>query len=302
MAKVGIPLFFACVLGAGLSLVCVSFASDTIIVEENVTYGRVDDVELKLDVARPKNGPGLFPAIVFIHGGGWAGGERSSYKGLIRKAAERGYFAATISYRLTGFDPQTNTGKTPFPAQIQDCKCAIRWVRSVASKYSIDPERIGVTGGSAGGHLSLLVALMDDKTGPESTGGHAEFSSQVCAVANYCGVTDVALEYQDMEQVRPFLQALCIGTPESNPEGYRIASPVNHVSKDDPPVLTLHGDKDELVPVSQAYAIDKALRDAGLPHELVILKGEGHAIKAPEADVAFWSFIEKHVKGKSSPN
>lgn len=78
MSKVGIPLFFLCVLGAGLSLVCVSFASDNVIVEENVTYGRVGDIELKLDMARPKSGPGPFPAIVFIHGGGWAGGERSS--------------------------------------------------------------------------------------------------------------------------------------------------------------------------------------------------------------------------------
>jgi acetyl esterase/lipase len=132
-----------------------------IVIEENITYGKAGDTELKLDLARPQ-GDGPFPAIVFIHGGGWYQGNPQGYRGQIQEAARRGYVAATISYRLMQFDEskkETTTATPIFPAQIHDAKAAIRWVRANASKYHINPNRIGVTGGSAGGHLSLLVGL-----------------------------------------------------------------------------------------------------------------------------------------------
>ena len=134
-----------------------------IVVEENITYGKAGDTELKLDLARPQ-GDGPFPAIVFIHGGGWYQGNRQGYRGQIQEAAKRGYVAATISYRLMQFDEskkETTTATPIFPAQIHDAKAAIRWLRANAKKYHVDPDRIGVTGGSAGGHLSLLGGLTD---------------------------------------------------------------------------------------------------------------------------------------------
>jgi acetyl esterase/lipase len=274
-------------------------AGDGYIVEENLTYGQVNDVALRLDLARPQNSQGPFPAIVFIHGGAWAGGERKSYRSLIERAADKGYVAVQISYRLTEPDPVTHVAKVPFPAQIQDCKCAVRWLRSVADRYQIDKDRIGVTGGSAGGHLSLLVGLMGDDAGMEGNGGHAEYSSRVRAVVNYCGPTDLVAEYKDVAVVQPFLIALCGGTPETAADSYLKASPIHWMTSDDPPVLTLHGDLDDIVPVTQARLLDAAMTNAGLPHELIVIEGQGHAFKgesAQRAENALWAFFEKHLK------
>ena len=126
-----------------------------------------------------------FPAIVFIHGGGWYQGSRQGYRGQIMEAARRGYVAATISYRLMKFDEEKNettTAAPNFPAQIHDAKAAIRWQRANANNYHVDPDRIGVTGGSAGGHLSLLVGLTDARSNLEGDGGNPDQSSRVQAV------------------------------------------------------------------------------------------------------------------------
>lgn len=276
------------------------FAADDIVVEENITYGKGGDVDLQLDLARPKDGVGPFPAIVFIHGGGWSGGDRQGYRGLLETAAKRGYVAVAITYRLTQPNPETKVGKHPYPAQIHDCKCAVRWLRSVADKYHVDKNRIGVTGGSAGGHLSLLVGLTDDKAGLEGNGGHADQSSRVQAVVNVYGPTDLSTAYADVPRVRDLVIALCGGTPESAAENYKAASPVTYVSKDDPPVLTLHGDQDNIVLVSQATLLDAAMKKRGARHELVILKDQGHGFSgdaAKQANDATWAFFDRELKG-----
>ncbi len=169
-----------------------------IVIEENITYGKAGDTELKLDLARPQ-GDGSFPAIVFIHGGGWYQGNRQGYRGQIQEAARRGYVAATIGYRLMQFDEskkETTTATPIFPAQIHDAKAAIRWLRANATKYHINPNRIGVTGGSAGGHLSLLVGLTDPASGLEGDSGNPEQSSRVQAVVNVFGPTDMVFCYE----------------------------------------------------------------------------------------------------------
>ena len=274
---------------------------DEIVVEQNLTYGSAGDVELKLDLARPKSGIGPFPAVVFIHGGAWAGGTRTDYRSTIERAAKNGYVAVSIDYRLTQVDLTTRLGKVPFPAQIHDCKCAVRWLRSVAETYQIDVKHIGVTGGSAGGHLCLLVGMMNAKANMEGDGGHANYSSEVQAVVNYCGPTELSKEYNDVKDVQIFLHALCGGTPENAAETYRTASPVTYVSKDVPPVLTCHGDNDVIVPVSQAILLDETMKKAGAQHELLILKGQGHAFEGEtgkQAEKAMWAFFDKHLKSR----
>lgn len=296
-------------LGLVLSVAAVGLIGDRvqaadIILEKGITYGKGGDTDLKLDLARPE-GEGPFPAIVFIHGGGWYGGNRAGYLGQIQEAAKRGYVAATISYRLMKFDikkKETTTATPIFPAQIHDAKTAIRWLRANANKYHVDPNRIGVTGGSAGGHLSLLVGLTDKDDKLEGEGGSPQQSSRVQAVVNVFGPTEMASGH-DTSSVAWIFRLFMGGTPEQTPETYKAASPVTYVTKDDPPVLTLQGDKDTLVPVAQAELLDKKMKAAGVAHTLIVLKGQGHGFGGParqKAETAMWEFFDKHLKAKAA--
>jgi acetyl esterase/lipase len=271
-----------------------------IVIEENITYGKAGDTELKLDLARPP-GDGPFPAIVFIHGGGWSGGNRQAYRGQIQEAAKRGYVAATISYRLMQFDQakkETTTATPTFPAQIHDAKAAIRWVRAHAEQYQVDPDRIGVTGASAGGHLSLLMGLTDPSSGLEGDSGNPDQSSRVQAVVNVFGPTDMASCYEK-SSVAWIFRLFLGGTPDEAAERYKAASPLTYVSKDDPPVLTLHGDMDALVPVEQARMLDDKMKAVGANHTLTIFEGQGHGFGGEygkKAAEATWAFFDQHLK------
>lgn len=273
-------------------------------IEENITYGRGGDTELTLDLARP-DGDGPFPAIVFIHGGGWYQGSRQAYRAQIVEAARRGYVAATISYRLMQFDEakkETTTASPNFPAQIHDAKAAIRWLRANADKYGVDPNRIGVTGGSAGGHLSLLIGLTDADDDLEGDGGNPEQSSRVQAVVNDFGPTDMAACYET-SSVAWLFRLFMGGTPDEAAETYKAASPVTYVSADDPPVLTLHGDQDALVPVAQATILNEKMKAAGASHTLMIFEGQGHGFGGEHgirAMTATWDFFDQHLKPSHS--
>ena len=274
--------------------------SADIAIEDNITYGKAGDTELKLDLARPQ-GEGPFPAIVFIHGGGWSGGSRQGYRGELQEAAKRGYVAATISYRLMKYDEakkETTTATVNFPAQIHDAKAAIRWVRANAKKHHVDPNRIGVTGGSAGGHLSLLVGLTDPASGLEGESGNPGQSSRVQAVVNVFGPTDMAFCFKK-SSVAWIFRLFMGGTPDEVGERYKAASPITYVSKDDPPVLTLHGDKDALVPVEQAKVLDEKMKAVGASHTLMVFKGQGHGFNGEDgkkAADATWEFFDRHLK------
>ncbi|NLS97636.1 MAG: alpha/beta hydrolase [Planctomycetaceae bacterium] len=279
---------------------CAAADNGQIIIEDNITYGQAGDTELKLDLARPE-GDGPFPAIVFIHGGGWSGGNRQGYRGQIQEAAKRGYVAATISYRLMKFDEskkETTTATPIFPAQIHDAKAAIRWVRANAKTYHVNPDRIGVTGGSAGGHLSLLVGLTDPASNLEGESGNPDQSSRVQAVVNVFGPTDMAPCYEK-SSVAWIFRLFMGGTPSEAAERYKAASPLTYVSKDDPPVLTLHGDKDALVPVEQAKTLDEKMKAVGADHTLMVFEGKGHGFggeSGKKAADATWDFFDQHLK------
>jgi acetyl esterase/lipase len=280
--------------------ICTSSHAAEIVVEEGITYSKAGDQELKLDLAKPE-GDGPFPAIVFIHGGGWMGGERAHFRPLAEEAAKKGYVGITISYRLMKFDrekKETTTAEPIFPAQIHDCKAAVRWLRAHAEKYHVDKNRIGVAGGSAGGHLSLLVGLTDKSDKLEGEAGYADQSSRVQAVVNIFGPTEMASCHAG-SSVAWIFRLFMGGTPDETPKVYKAASPVTYVSKDDPPVLTIHGDQDKLVPVAQAKLLDEKLKAAGVDHELLILEGQGHGFGGESQKQAFqalWSFFEKQLK------
>lgn len=286
-------------LGLGL-LVTQGQGEEKIRLEEGITYQEVDGESLQLDMASPE-GEGPFPAIVFIHGGGWGGGNRQAFRNQIQEAAKRGYVAVSISYRLMKFDMEkreTTTAKPIFPTQIHDCKAAVRWLRANAEKYHADPERIGVIGASAGGHLSLLVGLAGKEADLEGEGGHLDQSSQVQAVVNIFGPTEMVTGYQGSTLDWVF-RLFMGGTPEETPERYKAASPVTYVRAGAPPILTLHGDQDQVVPVQQAELLDERLKEAGAPHTLLILKDQGHGFAGPaqqKANEATWAFFEEHLK------
>ncbi|MGA2481207.1 MAG: alpha/beta hydrolase [Spirochaetia bacterium] len=256
--------------------------------ENDITFGKGGDVDLTLDLARPE-GNGPFPAIVFIHGGSWLQGSKADYDYPLQKAAARGYVAVTVNYRLTYETLANGKARYPFPAQIKDVKCAVRWLRANAGKYRIDPDHIGVLGFSAGGHLALLLGLTQPSDGFEGDGGYAEYSSRVQAVVNSSGPTELGSS-STADAFTRFLG----GTYAQVPEAYAKASPVTYVRKDGPPVLTIHGDKDDVVSLTQAQDLDAKMKAVGASHTLVVKKGAGHTSFHEEK--AAWDFFDRNLK------
>jgi acetyl esterase/lipase len=265
---------------------------DGVAYEPDIEFGSGGDVKLALDLARPEKLDKPAPCIVFIHGGGWQGGNRKLHVDHILKVAQRGYVSATIQYRLV----PTAT----WPAQIEDVKCAIRYLRANAEKYKLDPDRIGAVGFSAGAHLSLLLGTMDKKDGLEGTGGHGDQSSKVNAVVAYFGPTDLAAEFPTKPfDIPALIQAFLGGTAADKAEAYKAASPITYVDKGDAPTLIYHGTKDALVPFAQATAMAEAMTKAGMPGRIELLIGANHGWGGPEQDrtgEGSAAFFEQHLK------
>jgi acetyl esterase/lipase len=236
--------------------------------EKNLTYAKAGGQELQLDLALPKDGTGPFPCVVCLHGGGWRSGKRQDLSKLTELLASEGFVAATATYRLAPAHP--------FPAQIEDCKAAVRWLRANAKKYHLNPDKIGAVGFSAGGHLSCLLGTADQDAGLEGDAGNLDQSSRVQAVVSYFGPTDFTTKDWSADAEKAFLIPFLGGTLADRPDAYKKASPITYVSKDDPPFLFFHGDKDRLVSVGQSQKLAKKLEAAGVSARVVVLEGEGH--------------------------
>jgi acetyl esterase/lipase len=235
--------------------------------DKAVEFGTGGETTLHMDVARPENAPGRLPCIVVIHGGGWRGGNYKVHVPQIFEFAKQGYVAATVQYRLAP------AGR--WPAQIEDVKCAVRFLRANAEKYGIDKDRFGAVGFSAGAHLSMLLGVMDTKDGLEGNGGSAGESSKVQAVVSYFGPTD--LSQKDFPaNVNAMIYDFLGGLPDEKAEAFKAASPVTYVDKDDAPILHYQGTKDVLVPYNQAYLMADAMTQAGIPGRIELLVGANH--------------------------
>ena len=260
---------------------------DDVELTRDIVFGKGGDRELKLHLARSKKqGGAKAPAIVWIHGGGWTSGSRDGGVGNIIQWARRGYVAASIEYRLSG--------EAKFPAQIEDCKCAIRFLRAKAAEYGIDPDRIGVVGHSAGGHLSALLGTSGDLPELDGKGGWPEFSSKVQAVCTLSGPADFVGWGKD---IHPAVRGLLGARVEELPAMAALASPVTHVKKTTPPFLIVHGDQDDVVPVAQGRAMHAALEKAGAETTLIIIEGAKHFPYGPRTTEAMNAFFDKHLRG-----
>jgi len=238
---------------------------------KDVVFGKGGKQELKLDLARPREGDGPFPAIVCIHGGGWVRGDRKQLTQTVEALARSGFVAVTIDYRLA---PEYH-----FPAPIEDCKTAVRWLRAHAKDYRIDTDHIGVVGFAAGAHLACLLGVTDKDDGLEGSGGNAEQSSRVQAVASFFGPTDLAWPHWNREVVEGNLVPLLGGTLKEKPELYRKASPLTYARKDAPAFLFFHGTEDRTIPLDQSERFATRLHDLGNTAILVKVEGEGHTWK-----------------------
>ena len=236
-------------------------------VDRDVTYGTADGVDLKMDVYYPEFATGAVPALLYVHGGAWVQGDKREGAGAteIPELRSRGYLVAAVNYRLA---PDYK-----FPAQIEDVKCAVRFLRANAAVYGIDPNRIGAWGGSAGGHLVALLGTTDASAGFEGDGCYADESSRVQAVVDMFGPTD--LKALSLGIGSRFLYVL-FGTVNSNSSIVKQANPITWVSKDDPPFLILHGEDDDVVPVSQSEILYDRLMASRVPAMLVIVENAGH--------------------------
>jgi acetyl esterase/lipase len=243
-------------------------------VEQDITYATVGGVALKLDVYYPQQWNGPAPLAVFVHGGGWTSGDKTGSAGYADKdeLLARGYVVASVDYRLA---PEYR-----WPAQIEDVKAAIRFLRANAARFGVDPERLGVWGSSAGGHLVSMVGLTDASAGFDDSGGNFEQSSRPLAVVDEFGPTD--LTQPGFVSADPVVALLGPNAPLALLTN---ASPVAYISLDDPPFLIVQGDSDATVPPSQSQELYQRLHARGLTATLVMVANCGHAFTPVGGDL-----------------
>lgn len=255
-----------------------------VFVEADVQYSNVGG-RLRMDVVRPLKGEAPFPAVVCIHGGGFRAGTRQRYVPIAYHLAQQGYVAAVVSYRLSPM--------AQFPAPVEDVKAAVRFLRANAAQFQIDPDRIGAVGGSAGGHLALMLGLTSDVAEFEGPGPNQQHSSKVQAVVNFYGPTDLTKSYEpgksvDAAQVLPMFLG---GDVEHNRVAHLRASPLYWVSPNAAPTLTIHGTKDEYVAYEHGVWLTERLAAAGVPAKLETIDGAGHGFKGADLDRAYGAMV-----------
>jgi acetyl esterase/lipase len=268
---------------------------ETVEAHLDVPYAGTDNPRQRLDLLLPKkpHGEGPLPVVAFVHGGGWQNGDKRAGLRAVLPLVESGEYAGvSIGYRLSG--------EATWPAQIHDCKAAVRYLRANAKRYHLDPDRIGVTGTSAGGHLVAVlgtgggVADLEGELGP-----HRGVSSRVACVVDQFGPTDfLAMGGRHDDADSP--ESRLVGGPirERRPE-VQSASPITYVSEDDPPFLLIHGTDDPAVPFGQSELLHAALRKAGVESLLVPVTGGGHGtFGTPEVQERMRRFFEKHLLGR----
>jgi acetyl esterase/lipase len=261
----------------------------------DVVFGKGGDRELKMHILKPKKaGQEPMPVVVFIFGGAWRTGNKDAGIKPLSVLAQKGYLCASIEYRFSQ--------EALFPAQLEDCKCAIRFLRSKAGEYHINPDKIGVWGMSSGAYLAALLGTTGDVKDFEGKGGSAEFSSRVNAVVDWFGPTD----FTKMDAAGSKMKHDPADSPESRLIGGAIqenkdkcakASPLTYVTSDDPPFLIMHGDRDPVVPISQSELLVAALNKAKVKCVFKPVAGGSHGFVGPQHEKIVLEFLDEQLRG-----
>ena len=265
-------------------------------VERDISYIDGGDEAQRLDLYLPEAVPEKpLPLLVYIHGGGWRAGSKVGCP--VASYAARGYIVASVEYRFSQ--------KAIFPAQIQDCQAAIRWLRAHAEEYGLDAKAFGVGGSSAGGHL---VALVGTSGGVREfdVGQHLDMSSAVQAVYDLYGPTDLIRfgqtpGYESHATAESPEGKLLGGAPAQMKEAAAKANPITHIDANDPPFLIVHGDADPTVPINQSESLYAALVEAGIPTRFITIQGGGHGRGFPSEPLVEIAnvFFDKNLRGNA---
>lgn len=266
----------------------------------NIVYHKANGYEAKLDVYEPHNAPQPLPVVIQIHGGGWIAGKKEDNVMQVMPYLQMGYAAVNVEYRLGDVSLA--------PAAVEDCRCALHWVFANAKKYNFDVKRVVVTGGSAGGHLALITGMLTPAAGFDrqcwdsnedvwTQAGGSSNDPKVAAIVNWFGITDV-LDIIHGSNTKGY-GVVWIGNQPNADELAKRVSPINYVSKNNPPIFTVHGDADKLVPYSEGERLHKALDVAGVPNQFYTVPGGGHGGFTPEENQKIWiairQFLDQHV-------
>lgn len=243
----------------------------TVKVQRGVVYGQGGGRDLHLDLRFSRRKRGVRKAIVYFHGGGWHKGDYRGGSPGMDYLARAGYVVASVEYRFSQ--------EAPFPAALEDAKCAVRFLRAKQKVLGIDGRSIGAFGNSSGGHLAVLLALTGGEPALEGTGGWPEESSRVQSAVGISALVDLAWT-GGAGLPGPQILAFLGGTPNQVPDAYALASPHNHASEDDPPILLMHGAQDRSVPLHHPQILEESLRARGVDVELLVFPQSGHGLRA----------------------
>ena len=245
----------------------------------NITYLRAGGWDLRLDVYQLRAATAPSPTLIYIHGGGWTNGSKERSALSFLPYLEMGWAVVNVEYRMADV--------AHAPAAVEDCRCALRWVYRNAEQYNFDLDKLVVTGGSAGGHLSLTTGILPESAGLDrqcpgnrrrtwSTGTTSTEELKVAAIINWYGITDVVdLIHRTPGPSGSYTEAW-LGSTNDREEIAKRVSPLTYVRQGLPPILTIHGDADPIVPYDHAVRLHEALDEAGVPNELVTVPGGGH--------------------------
>ena len=266
--------------------------SGAVTTEKDVVYASIKGTDLHLDIYEPSadRGTAPRPAVILIHGGGWSSFDKSTMRGMGEFLARHAFVAFSVDYRLF-------TGKENlWPVQLDDVQRAVRWVRAHASKYNVDPDRIGAFGHSAGAQLAALLGMED--TRDNSDAALAKYSSRVRAVVDVSGPTDFTIP--DDPEGEAFMASFLGVAYAKNPEAWRDASPVFHVGKKNAAFLIVHGTQDESVPLAQAQELFDKMRMAGETAKFIKVN-DRHTFESPEARrqlaIETLQFFDEYIAG-----